>query len=186
MNQAALASQCELCERIVAQLTRHHLVPRSRVKKRKRRGQLPRRSKSIQEKTIRFGRRRKAASVFADPPSALDVLSNEPQSATESAQTPNMNPDLNPEGNPGGNPGANSGDVDPYVTVMLCRPCHSMIHAILTHHELENEYGTLQALQAHPDIARFIKWVSRQSDRRVSIRQPRQRRKQCNQMKRRR
>lgn len=31
--------QCDLCGRIVAKLTRHHLVPRSRVRKRRRRNQ---------------------------------------------------------------------------------------------------------------------------------------------------
>ena len=48
------------------------------------------------------------------------------------------------------------------MVVLLCRPCHKQIHAVLSESELAREYSSLEALAAHPDIARFVEWVSRQ------------------------
>jgi hypothetical protein len=45
---------------------------------------------------------------------------------------------------------------------MVCKPCHKTIHAVLSEKELENDYNTLDALRAHPQIARFIAWLRRQ------------------------
>ena len=42
---------------------------------------------------------------------------------------------------------------------LLCRPCHSQIHAVLTEKQLEREFNTLPLLAAHPDIARFTAWI---------------------------
>jgi len=44
---------------------------------------------------------------------------------------------------------------------MLCRPCHKMVHATLGEKELESHYNTLEAIAAHPDIARFLDWLRR-------------------------
>ena len=49
-----------------------------------------------------------------------------------------------------------------HTVVLLCRPCHKQIHAVLSESELAREYSSLEALAAHPDIARFVEWVSRQ------------------------
>ena len=38
--------------------------------------------------------------------------------------------------------------------------CHRTIHATLSNKELERGYATAEALRAHPEIARFIGWVS--------------------------
>ena len=38
--------------------------------------------------------------------------------------------------------------------------CHRTIHATLTHKDLERSYASAEALRAHPEIARFIQWVS--------------------------
>jgi 5-methylcytosine-specific restriction endonuclease McrA len=37
--------------------------------------------------------------------------------------------------------------------------CHRTIHATLTNKELER-YSSAQALRAHPEIAKFLQWVS--------------------------
>lgn len=37
--------------------------------------------------------------------------------------------------------------------------CHRVIHATLSNVELERDYATPGALQGHPDLARFIRWV---------------------------
>ncbi|MBS0661057.1 MAG: hypothetical protein JSR82_22790 [Verrucomicrobia bacterium] len=41
----------------------------------------------------------------------------------------------------------------------LCRPCHKQVHAVLTEKELERDFPTIEALRAHPDLARFVAWV---------------------------
>lgn len=46
-------------------------------------------------------------------------------------------------------------------TVLLHQICHAEIHATLTEAELAREYRTVEALRAHPRLARFIAWVSR-------------------------
>jgi len=46
------------------------------------------------------------------------------------------------------------------VTVGICRPCHSQIHAILTEKELERDYRTVEALRTHPEIAKFAAWIA--------------------------
>jgi hypothetical protein len=38
--------------------------------------------------------------------------------------------------------------------------CHRTIHATLTNREIERSYATPDALRAHPELARFIAWVS--------------------------
>ena len=43
---------------------------------------------------------------------------------------------------------------------MLCRPCHGFIHKVLTEAELASTFHSLDALRTHPDIARFVAWVS--------------------------
>jgi len=37
--------------------------------------------------------------------------------------------------------------------------CHNEIHAALTEAEIARDYATIEALRAHPRIARFIAWV---------------------------
>jgi hypothetical protein len=46
------------------------------------------------------------------------------------------------------------------TTVGICRPCHSQIHAVLTEKQLERDYRTVEALRAHPEIAKFAMWIS--------------------------
>ena len=47
------------------------------------------------------------------------------------------------------------------ATVLMHKICHDKIHAVLSEKELMRYYHTIDRLQAHDEIARFIKWVSR-------------------------
>lgn len=84
--------RCALCGRRTLALTRHHLVPRSRTKRKRRKGRL-------------FDR------------------------------------------------------ADFERTVPLCGPCHSNVHAVLDHADLEREYRTVEALRRHPGVQRFTAWI---------------------------
>ena len=42
---------------------------------------------------------------------------------------------------------------------VLHRICHRQVHALFTETELARDYATVQALLAHPDVARFVAWV---------------------------
>lgn len=46
-------------------------------------------------------------------------------------------------------------------TVLLHEICHKEIHAALTEAEMARDYATVEALRAHPRIARFVAWVAR-------------------------
>lgn len=45
-------------------------------------------------------------------------------------------------------------------TVILHRLCHRQIHATLTENQLARQYFTIEALRSHPEIAKFIQWIS--------------------------
>lgn len=38
--------------------------------------------------------------------------------------------------------------------------CHRTIHALLTNKELERGYHKATALRAHPEVGKFVLWVS--------------------------
>ena len=44
-------------------------------------------------------------------------------------------------------------------TVLLHHICHKEIHASLSEAELARDYTTPDQLQAHPRLAKFIRWV---------------------------
>jgi len=46
-------------------------------------------------------------------------------------------------------------------TVLLHHICHKEIHASLTEAELARDYSTVEALRAHPRLAKFIRWVAK-------------------------
>ncbi len=46
-------------------------------------------------------------------------------------------------------------------TVLLHAICHAEIHATLGETALARDYATVEALRAHPRLARFIDWVSK-------------------------
>ena len=37
--------------------------------------------------------------------------------------------------------------------------CHRAIHSALSNKELERDFATAEALRAHPEIGRFVRWV---------------------------
>jgi len=45
------------------------------------------------------------------------------------------------------------------ITVGMHRICHRQIHALFSEAELAQRYNTAEALLAHPEIQRFVKWV---------------------------
>lgn len=45
--------------------------------------------------------------------------------------------------------------------VDLCQPCHSKIHSVFTEKELERTYNTLEIIQSHPEIVKFIVWIQK-------------------------
>ena len=44
-------------------------------------------------------------------------------------------------------------------TIQLHKICHDKIHAIFTEMELKRQYNTIEKLQQHEEMAKFIKWV---------------------------
>ncbi len=46
-------------------------------------------------------------------------------------------------------------------TVLLHQICHNEIHAALSETDLARNYKTIEALKAHPRLAKFIRWVAK-------------------------
>ncbi|AXI40928.1 HNH endonuclease [Sulfitobacter sp. SK011] len=46
-------------------------------------------------------------------------------------------------------------------TVLMHHICHREIHATLTEAELARSYSTMDALRAHPRLAKFAEWVAK-------------------------
>ncbi|WP_242500596.1 HNH endonuclease [Tropicimonas sp. IMCC6043] len=46
-------------------------------------------------------------------------------------------------------------------TVLLHQICHNEIHATLSETELARDHATIEALRAHPKLAKFIRWVAK-------------------------
>ncbi|MEM4780348.1 MAG: hypothetical protein QXG03_02095 [Halalkalicoccus sp.] len=46
-------------------------------------------------------------------------------------------------------------------TVQLCQPCHRQVHASFTHHELKQEYDTIESLREADRLESFVKWISK-------------------------
>ena len=44
--------------------------------------------------------------------------------------------------------------------VQLHPICHRKIHSTLTERELRDGFDTIARLRAHPDIARFLRWIA--------------------------
>lgn len=45
-------------------------------------------------------------------------------------------------------------------TVRMCRPCHRQIHDFFTEKALGWHYNTIAKLKAHPEVQKWIAWVS--------------------------
>ena len=66
--------------------------------------------------------------------------------------------------------------------MLLHQICHNEIHATLTEAELARDYATINALQAHPRLAKFIRWVAKRPPD-FHSKTPGRRRKRQNQVK---
>jgi len=89
----SVRKRCELCQRAEANLTRHHLIPRTRHNNKR-----------------------------------IKKLFNREE----------MNNRL----------------------LWVCRSCHSHIHRVLDEKQLALEYNTRDKLLEHPEIKRFVSWLS--------------------------
>ena len=85
---------CELCERFVKRLTKHHLIPKTRHKNKRNKKNFDR--QEVKDRVL-----------------------------------------------------------------WVCRECHNHIHQIFTNKELEYDYNTKEKLISHPEIAKFIAWISK-------------------------
>lgn len=47
------------------------------------------------------------------------------------------------------------------ATVLLHHVCHKEIHASLTEAEIARDFATIEALRAHPRIAKFVTWIAK-------------------------
>lgn len=47
------------------------------------------------------------------------------------------------------------------VAVDIHAVCHDKIHAVLSEREIARDYDSIDKLKEHPQIAEFIKWVSK-------------------------
>lgn len=47
--------------------------------------------------------------------------------------------------------------------LMLCRPCHSHIHAVFTEKEMAEQFYTAASLQEHPEVQDFVEWLGTKS-----------------------
>lgn len=45
--------------------------------------------------------------------------------------------------------------------VVLHTICHGKIHSLLSESELARHFDTIEKLQTHPEIAKFIRWVAK-------------------------
>jgi len=52
---------------------------------------------------------------------------------------------------------------------MLCRACHSQIHALFTEKELALHYDMLEKLLEHPDVQKWANWVKDRPDRHIKV-----------------
>ncbi|MBL3565904.1 HNH endonuclease [Rhodovulum sulfidophilum] len=46
-------------------------------------------------------------------------------------------------------------------TVLLLQICHDAIHVRLTETDLARDFASIEALRAHPGLAKFLAWVAR-------------------------
>ena len=46
-------------------------------------------------------------------------------------------------------------------TVLLHKICHDKIHSVISEKELMKNYNTINKLKTHPELIKFIEWVSK-------------------------
>lgn len=48
------------------------------------------------------------------------------------------------------------------VGIMICRPCHSMLHRTFDHDRLAGELNNLEAIMGRPEIQKWVQWAAKQ------------------------
>ena len=62
--------------------------------------------------------------------------------------------------------------------IMVCRQCHSQLHALISEKEMDEVYNTLDNLLGHEEVAKFTEWIrKRQPNKRIRVKRPRERRR---------
>jgi len=56
-----------------------------------------------------------------------------------------------------------------HSTIKSCRSCHNQLHLIWTEKELEREFNTIEKIKSHPEMEKFIKWISTKSFNKASV-----------------
>ncbi|ADJ15584.1 hypothetical protein [Halalkalicoccus jeotgali] len=54
-------------------------------------------------------------------------------------------------------------------TARLCQPCHKQVHATFTHHELKQEYDTVEALRGAERLQSFLAWIRKTDKTHVRV-----------------
>ncbi len=49
--------------------------------------------------------------------------------------------------------------------IWVCKPCHSAIHRFIDHAELAKDFHTVDALMAHEELGKFVRWSAKQHKR---------------------
>lgn len=146
--------ECELCERDVAKLTRHHLIPKS-TWKRTEPMILARWNKAVaasSQVTTKIN--------YMDTSSDFDELDHlVPIILEMSASVPSCKTFHGRQ--------AAAGrriirDLLNRQTIDICRPCHNHIHRSYDNRTLSLQFNTLTKLLNDPTIAKYAKWASRQ------------------------
>lgn len=145
--------ECELCERDMAKLTRHHLIPKS-TWKRTEPMILARWNKAVAispQVTTKVDYTGTSASDELDHllPIILEMSASGPSCKTfhgrQSAAGRRIIRDLFNR-----------------QTIDICRPCHNHIHRSYDNRTLSLHFNTLTKLLNDPTIAKYAKWASRQ------------------------
>jgi hypothetical protein len=145
--------ECELCERDVAKLTRHHLIPKS-TWKRMESMILSRWNRVVAESSKVPTKRNPSVATDSDElehliPIVLEMAATVPTCTTlygrQAAAGRRIIRDL-----------LNNQTID------ICRPCHNHIHRSYDNRTLALQFNTLDKLLNDPTILKYARWASRQ------------------------
>ena len=141
--------ECELCERDVAKLTRHHLIPKS-TWKRTEPMILSRWNRAVEvpSKMIHSG------DAACDELDHLVPILLKMSAAIPSCET------LHGRQSAAGRRIIR--DLLNHQTIDICRPCHNHIHRSYDNRTLSMQFNTLDKLLNDPTISKYAKWASRQ------------------------
>ncbi len=55
--------------------------------------------------------------------------------------------------------------------IRLCSNCHRHLHHLFTNKELAEDLNSIEKLQSHPEVVKFLKWIRKQDpNKRIKIR----------------